>query len=138
MSKEFILDFINENYKGNDFNNEIAILDKEIGYNVEEYNRLISKLKFNGVLFIVNNLPLVYQLVKEKKPILIIKEIQNISIVYKNNSDIHLSFIEKTKNSFYIEYINWYNNYANKNILAEFRFFKHIFYNNFSKEQKFL
>jgi hypothetical protein len=119
---------------------KIIILSKEIEYNHTFFNKIYNDLTYDGVLFIINNLPLVYQLIKNQSAIVILKEQNNISCLYKNNSSHFrgLDYIEKTKNEFYINYINWYNDYANKNIICEYRFFHHLLYNRFNTTQKFL
>lgn len=125
-----------------DKNYKIIILSEDIKYDYTIFNKIYNSLNDDGVLFIINNLPLVYQLIKEKAAIVILKEQNNLSCVYKNNVSSflfeQLNYIEKTKDSNYIRYINWYNDYANKNIICEYRFFEHLLYNRFTTEQKFL
>lgn len=98
------------------------------------YNTLVTDLGLNDALFIIGGLPLVYQLIKERIPVLIAEEDRNISIVLPNEKDCQIitSMIPRMLSHNYWEYIELWNRQGNRNIIAAPKLLRHILWNRFN------
>lgn len=116
---------------------DIILLDCNKEYfTYKDYNDSILSLKPNGALFIIGGLPLVYQLVKNRIPILIAEEDVNVSVVLPNEESclIDINKIPKMLPHHYWDYINLWNTQGNRNIIAQSKLLRHILWNRFNPD----
>jgi hypothetical protein len=114
----------------------IVNLDKDINL----YMKAVESLDVGGVIICYGGLKLVYELVKQKLPVVIAEEDRRVSIVFPLDETpaIDTETLTLSRDMDYWGYINWYNAHGNKNIICRWRFVEHIFYNRFHETKRFL
>lgn len=114
---------------------DIILLLNDENFSAEDWNNLLTHLNPYGAVFIDGCHSLVYSLVRQRSPILIHKDNISVSVYLPIREPIDkLDKIEKLDYDAQVSWIIHHSNKANKMILAEDRFFKHIIYNRFHEE----
>lgn len=116
----------------------IKILDFTDDSNYNLFNQIIHSIDDQGALFIIGGLPLVYQLVKLRYPILIFEEDKEKSVVLPYKQDhyhLDISVIPKMREENYWSYLELWNKQGNRNIIASTPLITHILWNRFNPDQ---